>query len=292
MKRLLFSLVCLGLFLQPPLGALEIELTGGINFLTYHPERPIAHSHPDAKVSQFNGYPYGFGDFYLKNDISDVFGLSVHAARDNILRNSISGSLITNTEFFKIQMGAFFAMGDSLEIPNMGIIGGIEFMYPGIFFVSINGSSTLGSQFNFTSNSSRESFDVVAGFWLPNAIPMLSVSAKNYTDQSENFIAKYDELVRFQISTDIFAKNFPITFRADIGYEILKRSYRRGTSQDTDELHAVYVGFQSKYQMTKPLRIIAGFETPIYLRTIQPMQGPNIVLRLFKFNGGISYTFF
>jgi hypothetical protein len=298
MKRSFFSIFCLGLLIFGPLGleALEIEFTGGLNNLTFHPDRVKTAHGESANYRQFSGYPYGFGDFYLKNDISnDVFGVlgfSVHASRDNILRNSIGGSLFANTEFFRMEFGLFLGAGDRLEIPNAGITGSLEFMYPGIFFLSVNGSSTLGAQFDFTGNNSRESFEFKLGFWLPNVIPAFSISTKNYTDHPEDSIVIYDELVRFHFDVDIFAKNFPVVFRVNVGYEILKRSYRREDSNITDELRAIYAGLEVKWQITKPVRIIAGFETPVSLWAVQPMQNPANIFSLYKFHGGFSYTFF
>ena len=293
MKRSFFSIICLGLLLSGPfgLGALEIELTGGLNNLVFNPDRVTAHGQ-SADSMQFSGYPYVFGDFYLKNDISGTFGFNLHASRDSILRNSIGGSISANSDFLNVEFGVFSGMGDKAEMPYAGISGSLEVMYPGIIFMSINGSSTLGSQLGFSSNSSRETFELKLGFWLPNAIPAFSVSTKNFTGHPEDSVEIYDELARFQLGIDIFAKNFPVTFHVDAGYEILKRSYRRGDSNDTDELHAVYTGLEAKLQITKPLRIIAGFEMPVYSWAEQPMKDPENIFSLYKFRAGFSYTFF
>jgi len=289
MKYLFFSIICLGLLVFCPfgVGALELELTGGLNNLVFQPDRVTAHGE-DADSKQFSGSFYPFGDFYLKDDISEIFGYKVHASRDSILRNSISGSVFTNTELFKVEFGIFTGMNDRLEKPHAGIIGSLEFVYPGIIFVSVNGSSTLGTKFDFTSDNSRETFEFKIGFWQPYFIPAFSINIKNFTDHPEDSIAINDRLVRFQFSTDIFVKNFPFTFRIDMGYEILKRSY----NAVTDELRAIYAGLETNWQATKPLRVIAGFETPVLMWAMTPMQKPSNIFSLFKFHAGVSYTFF
>jgi len=293
MKRLFFLMICLGLLLVSPfyLQALEIELIGGLNNLTFHPDRVTAHGQ-SADSTQFSGYPYGFGYFHLKNDISSIFGFNIHASRDNILKNSISGSIFTDTEFLKVEFGVFAGISDKFETPHTGVMGSLELMYPGVIFMSLNGSSTLGTQFNFASKSSRESFEFKLGFWLPNIIPAFSFSTKNFTGHPEDSSTIYDEIVRYQLGIDIFAKNFPVTFHIDVGYETLKRLYTNGNSNNTDELNAVYTGLEAKFQVTKPLRIIVGFEMPVYSWATQPMKDPANTYSLYKFHGGFSYTFF
>ena len=55
--------VLLGILLFNPwfLNAFEIEFTGGMNNMTFHPDRDTAHS-KSTNFKQFPGYPLGVGN--------------------------------------------------------------------------------------------------------------------------------------------------------------------------------------------------------------------------------------
>lgn len=293
MKRTFLPIVSLGLLLLVPcglLGALEIELTGGLNSLSFNPYKETAYGE-GADSMQFEGYSYISGDLLLKSSIYDKIGFKIHASRDNILQNSLSCELTLNADYLYIEFGAFAGMKDSLEIPDMGITGGIDFFYPGIAFLSFYGSSSLGSRYEFMSDNYRETLEVKLGFWLPNVIPSLSASIKSYSyaKESEDSAIR-NELIRLQLGADIFAKNFPFTVRVDAGYEIFTRFYE--SSGITDEFSAIFAGFEFNWQALKPLRVIAGLEMPVYFIEKEPLKVTDSFWLLYKFYGGVAFTFF
>lgn len=294
MNRFFSRIIYLLLFLLTPCllpGALEIELTAGLNNMAFNPDRVTAHGE-DADSGEFEGFQFIYGDLRLTGDISDKMGFKVHAARDNILQNSLSGKVTANTGNINVEFGSFIGISDDLEKPDAGITGGIELLYPGIVSLSLNGSSSLGVQNEFMSNNSRETAEIKLGFWLPHLIPVISAGTKSFTRQPEDSAVIRDELIRLQFSVDIFAKNIPVTVRIDAGYEIFTRSYKNGNSGTDDKLTAIFAGFETKWQITKPLRIIAGFEMPVYCKAEEPMKDPESIFSLYKFHGGIAYTFF
>jgi hypothetical protein len=298
MKHTIFSLFCLILLffpLQFP-GALELELSGGVNFMTYHPDRETAHS-VSENYSKFQDYPFGIGKINFRGDLSESMSFSVTAARDNILLNSVSFTLLNRTDNFRFEFGPFIGIGDRPETPNTGIIGSIEITFPGIAFLSFGGSATLGSGFDFTSNSARETAEVKLGFWLPYVIPSISASTRSLTWekewQEEEYITLRDTLTRFQLSADFYIKNVPIIFRLDAGYEIYTRNYKRGNIESvTDELNAWYSGFELIVQVSKPLRISAGLEIPIIYSAVEPMIKPDYLWNIIKASASVVYTFF
>jgi len=92
MKHIFITILCLGLLLfghAGSLNALEIEFTGGINNMTFHPDRVTAHG-VSTNYKKFQSYPYGFGDLHIKNEVSDKLDLDIHLFRDNILQNTLS----------------------------------------------------------------------------------------------------------------------------------------------------------------------------------------------------------
>jgi len=295
MKHVFFSIICLVLLLFGHIGllnALEIELTGGINNMTFHPDRVTAHG-VSTNYNKFQNYPYGFGDLYIKGELSDNMDFNVHLFRDNILQNTLTGSIKTTSDYFNIEFGPFAGMTDDFKNPEMGITGSIQFAYPGIAFLSLGGSSSMGTDIDFLSANTRETYEAKFGGWLPSVIPSISINSKKYTKHLEDSIVICDELTRIQISADIFAKNFPVIFTVDAGLETLTRSYASNNYSDmTDKLTAIYAGINAKWQIIKPLRLIAGFEIPLIYTAKAPMTDPDNRYKLYKFSGGIAYTIF
>jgi len=300
MKHSILPIFCLILLFSPCIssGAMELELLGGVNFLTYHPKREIAHSDPGASNPKFQAYPYGFGKLSLRGDISDSMTFDVSAERDNIFSNNVRFTLFNRTDNFRFEFGPFIGMGDTLETPTLGIIGSIEITFPGIAFLSLGGSSTLGSTFDFTSNNFQESAEVKLGFWLPNLILTASASTRSLSRYQQdpqvagNFSTIRNMLTRFQASFDFFAKNLPVSIRIDGGYEIYSRSYKSGNVEHIDRFNAWYVGADIGIQVSKPLKIKIGAEVPLFYSTEVPMIKPDFFWNIFKASAGFVYTFF
>jgi hypothetical protein len=295
MKHTFLTIICLGLLLFGHiglLGALEIEFTGGINNMTFHPDRVTAHS-VSTNNKKFQNYPYGYGDLHLKGEVSDKMDFDINLSRDNILQNTLVGKIKTTSDYFNIEFGPFAGITDDFNKPEAGIMGGIQFAYPGIAFISIGGSSSMGTSINFLSNNNRETYEVKAGLWMMGLIPSISINSKKYTKHLEDTTVICDELTRIQISVDLFAKDSTILLTFDAGFETLTRSYVSDYySEMTDELTAVFAGATAKWQITKPLRLIAGFEIPFSYSATEPMKDPDNRFKLYKFSGGLAYTVF
>jgi hypothetical protein len=295
MKQSLLTIICLGLLLfghSGILGALEIELSGGINYMTFHPDRVTPHGE-SKNHKKFQEYPYGFGDFQIKGEVSDKMDFNIRLSRDNILQNTFSFSIKTTSDYFNIEFGPFAGMIDEFSKPEIGISGSMQFAYPGIIFLSVGGASSIGKNIDFLSVNSREAYEARFGIWLPGIIPSISINSKKFLKHHENSLVISDELTRMQLSVDLFAKGFPFILTVNAGMETLTRSYaRKNYPEITDALTAVYAGADAKWQITKPLRLIAGFEIPVTFSAKAPMKDPDNRFNLYKFTGGISYTVF
>jgi len=290
MKHTISSIFCLILlfFIRNFPGALELEVSGGLNFMTFSPDRETAYSDSE----KFQAFPFGIGKIAVSGDLSGSMSFNVTAARDNILLNSISFTLYNRTDNFRFEFGPFIGMVDRMEMPDIGITGSIEITFPGIAFLSFGGSSSMGLGFDFTSVNSRESAEVKLGLWFPNVIPSVSVNTRSLTTQPQENLALRDTLTRFEISADLFIKNIPVIIRLDAGYEIYTRAYKRGNTESIDELNAWFAGIDAGWQVIKPLRITAGFEIPVFYSATGPMAAPDSLWSIFKATAGIVYTFF
>jgi len=184
-------------------------------------------------------------------------------------------------------------MIDEISKPEIGIIGSIQFAYPGIAFLSVGGSSSIGTNFDFLSANTRETYEIRLGFWLPGIIPSVSISSKNFSKHHEGSLVIRDELTRMQAGVDFFAKGVPVIFTVDAGIETLTRFYARNNYPEVkDELTAIYAGAVAKWQITKALKLIGGFEVPITYEAKAKMTDPDNRFKLYKFTGGLSYTVF
>jgi hypothetical protein len=297
MRHSLLLFICLGLLLSGSamlLGALEVDFKGGINYMTYHPDREIPHNLSENH-SKFQEYNYGFGDLSVKDEFSGNMGYKFHLSRDNILRNTATISIMGSNDYLSAHFGPYMGMTDDFEEkPELGITGGMQLALPGVVFVAFNGSTTFGMEkFDFLGNNSREVIELKFGFWLPNLIISASYSTKNYSDYTSGDITsvRRDELERFQASADIFIKDFPFGLRIDAGLEYLRRTYEM--YETTDELEAYFVGAEVWWQAALPVRVIAGIEIPLLFDAKeQVMEVPDSMFQLFKFHAGISLKFF
>jgi len=294
MKRYFLSsfwLAALLLVSFGPIGALEVEFTGGINNFTFHPDRVTAHKE-STNYKTFQEYPFGYFDLTIKGEVSEKMGINIHAQRDNILRNSLNAIVWANMDYLSVEFGPFIGIGDRADKPDLGVTGSIQVAYPGIAFFSVHGTSSLGVGYEFMSKNHREVLETRLGFWLPNMIATLSAGSKRYTNQLEEKTIR-DELARFMFSADFYNKNLPLRVRFDIGYEVLSRFYGYGSAREiNDELNAVFLGLDVRWQFSRNMRFIAGFEIPVYYTAVEPMTSPKTHGELYKFTAGVAYTTF
>ena len=303
MKRSLFIPVLLGLLLSGPqwiLGALEIEGVLGVGNMNFDPE-------DSGGESIVNELSY-LGYLNLKGDFFEKAEYNVRFERDSFFKNTISAKFSIDLDYLYMEFGPFLGIWDEpglsfsdrisggFDSPDAGIMGGVKLAYPGVVFMGLKGSSTLNFQRGSMGNNFRESAEINVGFWLPHVIPTFSASIKTFTRPSDDIITHY-ELTRLWASADIFAKNIPLLLRVDFGWEILKRSAENNHTEellDEHELWAMFAGVQARWQVSKPWRLIAGMEIPIFAWTEKPPPAKNLSKNLFfyyQFYAGAAWTY-
>jgi len=288
MKRAFFLLFSLGLFLLAAgfSGALELEITGGLNFLTFDSEGSIL----NAPSEELKPVPFIISTASLKGNLTNSFAIGINFERDSLFENIVDLRFSARKDYFALELGSFVGFNSNFDIPDAGILGSIEVTWPGVLFLSFSGSSTLGAQFNFSSNTVRETIEARLGFWLPFGMTNVSVLSKNYTrytENNDNQQSLSDSLLRYQLSVEFFSKNSPFLLRIDGGYFTLKRTY--GNTNTTDELNAFFAGLEMNLSISK-VRLIAGAEVPFIITSFSPMTVSSDIL--FKAYAGIAYRFF
>jgi len=292
MNRLFLSFICFGLLFLGSfsvLSALEMELTGGVNLMTYHPDRTRAHSEPDNDANEFSYYPMAVANFKLNGDINDMMGFKINIERDNILQNSLNVIFLAKTDFFKIEFGPFVGLCDSFDTPDAGIIGGIELSLPGIAALSLSGFTSLGTDFDFMSNNHREGLEAGLRLWLPRMIVTASASTRGLSRSKEEEIGtlvRNDDLKRLMLNIDFYSKGSPVVVSIKGGYQIYSRIYNRGNTNIEDKVNSFFGGFDIQVETSSSFKLKAGAEIPFMLSAEEPMTVTPEFLNLSKFTIG------
>jgi len=271
------------------LGAYELEVMGGVNGFTFQPDKTRAYYDPDSE-NLFTPYDYWLVNITFRHNISETLNWSVIFERDNVLKNSISALFGAKMDLFNVKFGPFIGFIDDFVIPDVGIIGSLDLNLPGIVSLTISGSSTLGSQFDFTSANYRETAGIKLGFWMENAIPSFSANIKFYSRQINDLLVIDDTLFRYLFNLELFAKNSNISGFINLGYQTYKKVYKKGRSESSDEISSALVGFGLNWQIMRSLCLKAGLEIPLLVSAIDPMTVDQEPLLFSKVYAGIVYT--
>jgi len=289
MRRIFLLYICVGLLFLGHfglLGALELEVLPMINNFSFDPSKKEAYTTETEFKSPL--FPKSiYGNISLRGEMSKSMGFSINIERDNIMLNSINTKFSARSEYVFVEFGPFFAMSDTFKKLDVGIMGTIEFAFPGVAFLSAGGSSTVASHLKFTSDNIHESLEAKFGLWMP---PFIIVTASYYMKSFiiEEDITRKDSLTRVQGSIEFYGKNSPFRLRLDGGYQTLSRDYGNDSSTD-DEIKGYFTGLEMNIQASQEWRLILGGEVPFLLQTELTM--PSEFWRLFKAKAGFAYTF-
>lgn len=271
------------------LGAYELEVMGGVNGFTFQPDKTWAYTEPDTE-KEFTSYTYWLANLTFRHNISETLNWSVNLERDNILQNSINALFGAKTDFFNVKFGPFLGFIDALAIPDAGIMGNLELNFPGIVSFSISGSSTLGSQYKFTSHTYRETAGIRLGFWMENAIPSFSANIKYLSREMDESIIVDDTLFKYVFTLELFTKNHAVSGFIDLGYQTYKKVYKKDDSEYCDELSSWLAGLGVSWQIIRPLCLKAGFEVPLLVSATDPMLVNQRLFLFSKIYAGVVYT--
>ena len=278
-----FSLCLFMVFQSGLLGAMELELLGGVNGLTFQSEKT-------ARGGHFEPNSFITGKLSFRGEISRAWAYSINVERDNIFQNTLDFRFRTRTDYFGFEFGTFLGLADSFGALEMGILGSLEGIWPGVLFVSIGGTSSVGRSFARTSDNFRESAEVKLGFWLPFAIPTLSAGIKNFTENTDKS-SICNSLIRYQLSIEFFGKTLPFAIRVDGGYQTLSRTYS-GNTEAADKLNSFFTGLDLQFSVSKHFRFILGGEIPLAVKAKEPLDVSVKPLKMSKVYGGMIIRFY
>jgi len=294
MKRLflLFFVFFLFLFNFALLGAFELEVTGGINFMTFNPQKSSAYSESDTEID-FIPYPYAIGNVNFRHNFTETLNFSLNIERDNVLQTSLSTIIGAKTDFINVKFGVFMGWADftdQFNPPDAGFIGNLELIAFKTLYFSIYGSSSLGILFDFDNDNSRETAGIKLGFHVGNFFPSVSADMKCLLRRFENDIFTDDTLYRLFVNLDFLIKDFNISGFVNAGYQSYTRNYIISYPPE-EHINAFLAGFGLTWHH-KPLGVKLGFEMPfIALKDNTLMYVSTDYLKLCNFYAGVIYSF-
>jgi hypothetical protein len=285
MKRL-WGLLILILLIPSAVFALDLTVKGGLGNTAFNSNRrtPL----DDRK---FEGAYFPFGAVLLEGTYSDLITYRAGFERDPVLRNRLSADVGFNFDYIRLTLGPFAGpFNNWTRIITPGVSAGLTLEWPGILFGSLSAGSTIGAGINSPGDYVQQNGTIALGFWVPHVVNTLSVSLKTYTEQVNGALRTEDQLLRYQYTADVFAKNVPYTVRIDMGYQSLKRSYTIDGGGGSDTLKSVFLGFETTVRINPFVKVLLGAETPVYAWGEKPLGNPGNAV-LFQAHTGVILTF-
>lgn len=294
-------------FHAAPAAAIDIGLIGGAGNISFdtdgkeflsdenNPQAFTPHLFPliSATVSGENGFVYYDGGF----------------ERDPILRNRLYANIGVDLSYFKMEAGPFIGLFNTdEEIFNPGFSAALGLQFPGIIFINVQASSSLGAALDTVGSYTQKTGGISAGFWVPNVICSLNLSTQTFARRMEINMLAEDSLDRYFFRADVFNKNVPFTIKVDIGYASLKRSYSSQnvtvtetspgnfdakivTAKNTDEYRSIYLGLNAAYTVNPMIKLVLAGEMPVYSWSVPKMKNSDRGSFLYQASGGIVLSF-
>jgi hypothetical protein len=283
-------ILMLGLLILPGrILSLDLTVKGGAGNWAFDKDSVMPQGLVEGKF-EANWYPFGL--IGIDGEYSDLISYAAALERDPILRNRITTDFGLSFSFVRLHVGPFMGILNSWDrIINPGISAGLTLEWPGILFGAVRAGSTLGAGLDDPGDYTQETGEIALGFWLPHVISTLSVDYKRYREQSNIILVTGDERLRYQFAADVFSKNVPFTVRINMGYQILKRSYRELFFSDTDTLKSVFLGLETTVTLNSFLKVLLGGEMPVYSWAKAPLRNPGRGSPLFQAHTGVIIRF-
>jgi hypothetical protein len=291
-----FAAVVLAALWASPLWGIDLEISGGLGNMAFDAERE---SSLGSEGGAFDGRLFPAGLVKVSGEAANGFYYNGAFERDPLLRNRLSINMGIKLDYISLEIGPVMGLFNSkAAVLNPGFSAGLELEFPGIVFVNLKASSSLGSVLDVPGNYLQKNAEISAGFWVPYVVCSFNLVTRNFALQKEANLLIEDSLIRYFFRADVFSKNVPYTCRLDLGYQNLSRSYSfysvKAASLDrnseTDEFKALYIGLETSYTVSPALKLLLGGEMPVYSWSSRPMKSPDKGRFLFGARAGIILT--
>ncbi|GHU64357.1 hypothetical protein FACS189447_01000 [Spirochaetia bacterium] len=293
MKINITTFLSIFFFLMPlAAGAMDLELSGGVGNAAFDDDRTFTLG---EESKAFTPQIFPLIKAGISGDIGDSFIYYAGYERDPILRNRVYANMGYKVGFLTLEMGPFLGVLNSKDsILTPGAAVGINLQFPGIVFLDLKASSTLGSLLEDTGDYAQNTRNLSLGFWVPYVVCSLNMETKEHIVLTKSETVTEDAVERYFFRADVYTKNVPYTVQVDLGYQNLSRSYsdyrlvKKNTK--TDELKAFFLGLEAAYTLFPGFKTFFGGEIPLYSWSSGDMEKPENDAFLFRLRGGIVWT--
>ncbi|HUX13727.1 MAG TPA: hypothetical protein VMW87_11915 [Spirochaetia bacterium] len=267
-----------------PLHALETDLLFHLGNMDFAQSR----SSTDA------GFPGTLSAWGIDAAVSQKVGESVTATAaftmDPVLRNTLAAKLRYNSTYFAIEGGPFFGVLNSGgTLLKTGLRASLTAQLPGVVFMTFDSGSTIGATLVQTGDYSEELSEIVAGFYVYNAICSLHLKQTAFTQKDNNGILK-DSFREYSFQTDVFQKNVPYNVLLKFGYQ-LQSKYFDYTVPVTHTLASLVLAARVTVRMNNTMSLVTGFESNIYAFGLDALSGVTVSDKfLFRAQAGVNLT--
>ncbi len=242
-----------------PLEAFEVSTEFQIGNLGFAADR--ASSATDIPQQ----FPWGLS-IYGSEEITSDLGVDIGFYFDRTLKNISYTQLKYTQQFFTLGVGPFFGFFNSpASLLKPGISTSVRLDFPGLIFIEFRADSSIGGRLVQDGDYLQERSDIVAGFYVLNAIASVSLLTKSYTyrTKSEEII---DSFVEYSFSTDIYQKNVPFNILLNFAYQKRGKSFTEIGAADAKvhDLNSLVLGTRIDLRVTQYLSIMANLESSIY----------------------------
>jgi hypothetical protein len=279
-----------------PLWGMDLEISGGLGNTAFDTERESALG---LGGEAFKGRL--FPEVLVKFSGEAENGVYYNGGfeREPLLRTQVFAAMGIRLDHIYLEIGPFMGLFNAQDqAVNPGLSAGMGLELPGVVFVNLRASSSLGSILNDTGEYLQRSAEISAGFWIPYVICSFNINTKDFALAEKGNLHIEDSLSRYFFRADVFSKNVPYTCRLDLGYQNLSRSYSSyrisgaNLNRDiqTDEFKALYMGLEFSHTVTPAFKLILGGEMPVYAWSVRPMKNQDRGSLLFKAYAGVILT--
>jgi hypothetical protein len=283
-NRLVFTIAAamLACVVVSPAIALDIELGGyfGNIGLPWDGETAMSYDPYPANL-----WLYG-GRAAFVEDLGDGFSLRAEYETDPVLRHIVKGVVTYEAGIASISAGPMIgAFNSTSTLLKAGIDIGFKLELPGIVYFSVKTDSSMGTGLATPGDYSQEFSELMAGWYVYNAICSVGMTTKRYTRVVDAGIL-VDSMNAYTFSVDVHKKNAPYRVLADLGYQTVSRTY---PSDLVDGLGIVVLGAQVSVDINPSVMLVAGLDSGVYVFGTDELmgRGPDPSSFIFSANMGV-----
>ncbi|MDR3170612.1 MAG: hypothetical protein LBU17_03170 [Treponema sp.] len=221
------------------------------------------------------------GSIALAQNLTNILGFNLNFDRDALLINRLFVRATLDWRFLGLEAGPAFGLFN-LNIatisPALSMIVKLN-IPPGIVSGLFRLDTSLGRKPNNPGDYTQDFREIRVGLRIPFFLVTFSMSGRDLIEKKDEYDIS-SSWIRYNLSAEFYKKDFPFTFRLDVGYQQLKWIYTM--EQPVDYTYGdVYVGLELSYRIWSKVKLFLGVEVPVFpwvYPYIQSFSDPQVPL--------------